>query len=207
MSAPKTREPKGEPNYFGIDHWEGGGKGMKERLAPFIRPGVRCFLEVRKRDAELYNAGGAVLATASSNPTTYLELMEWLHGVGVKIVPLDRESITRFLWKRKLLNPGYARTYVQDLLRERGWRHTILAEAAPGDLVVMHPVHLRRYQRRFHVPPSHCIFVDKIPKAWRIWLSRKMDRRVLKKRARFKAARLARFRESQSKLKRVRPHG
>ncbi len=200
MPAPKTREPKGGwPTFFGIDHYDGGGKGMQEALAPALKPGARCFLEVTPNGLlatrEQIRKGWVGPGSAGNyNYGTYVDLIRQLDEAGVKIIPLDRDShinMAHGLNERVELNNllasfvgGYKdlrqtvpvrrdaelHYYLTYLVRERGWRSGILRQATAEDLVVAHPVHIVRITRDLRVPPARIHYVDKVTQRGKIFL-------------------------------------
>ena len=167
---------RGWPMFFGIDHYEGGGKGMKEGLASVARPGARCFIECDPKEVEFYNEGGQILAAPTSNMQTYNELMGWLHERGVELVALDKESILR-VYKRAQGNESL-QDYVGDVVRERGWVNKVRVQSRKEDFVIMHPGHLARIRMNFRIPINRCVFVDKIKKEWRQWINSAYDNRL-----------------------------
>ncbi len=192
----KLKKPKdGWPMFFGIDHWEGGGNGMKEKLEKTAKPGTRCFIEAHPAMAKLYNEGGVTLAAGNIAQTiTYLDLMEWLHKRGVELIALNRKSVMRLY---RNASDNNSRNYVMLHMQERGWRNTISTNVRASDFVVIHPGHLARVIRTWKLPRKRCVFVDKLSKQERTSTTASFDRRLKAKRKQIKS------RKRRANIKRV----
>ncbi len=178
---------------------------MEHALAPALHQDARCFLEVSpyllweiRQQIRTGRVGPG--SVGEFNRGTYVALVKLLDVRGVPIIPLDRDSLLsmrrvaddRLEYNRQVapMLGGYATAraivpvrrdaelhyYLTYLLREKGWRSTILRRATDKDLVVAHPVHIVRLTRDLGVPPERTYYVDTVAGREKIFLGHVLRR-------------------------------
>ena len=100
MAAPK----KGWPMFFGMNHQFDGSRRTFNELASVAVPGHRCFLEIKARQLADIRSG-KISADGAHTFGVYVQLVHWLDGRSVEIVPLDKLAFGKT--EAKVMDPEY----------------------------------------------------------------------------------------------------